>query len=493
MIIFKNIEIKDYRNIQNLRIKDLKDLNIFIGPNNCGKTHFLKFISNFSNIDFDPKRDKFFCEKCEQVRKSYSTKIRGISYPLTREDYYLRDRRKKIRGVIELNKETINQEVTGVTNQIEYILKKENKCEEADKKKIELFSKKKKNKLSSNHVSIFSHPDILQQLKKWILFCPDTRLQFYKKKTIGEYWKDKIGNLDSAQKRRIVNHLKRFIDSKIDEVERKLIQKINDRDFELEIADQGSGVRALICLMTDLVAANPKVTLIDEPELGLNPFAKQKLLIFLKEETDKSQIFLATHDSAFVNPILLDPERTSIYVFSPIYDGKEENKENPNFVKIDLNQSKQDPYTFGGYLPHPESLKPIHFYVEGTKDVSTLSNILWKYKQDISLFNKVGIYHLAGNFWKHLLYTIPITLDKSIVILDNDKKQEAKDVCEKYASANINAPEFKVCEKIDEIKKCKEIPIYCLKSGDVENADKEPEIKKEIGKIIEAILPKETR
>jgi len=144
MIIFKNIEIKNYRNIQNLRIKDLKDLNIFIGPNNCGKTNFLKFTSNFSNIDFDPKRDRFFCEKCDQVRKSYSTKIRGV---------------------IELNKETINQEVTGVTNQIEDILKKENKCEEAGKKKIELFSKKKKNKLSSNHVSIFSHPYIRQQKK----------------------------------------------------------------------------------------------------------------------------------------------------------------------------------------------------------------------------------------------------------------------------------------------------------------------------------------
>jgi len=38
MIIFETIEIWNFRNIKHVKLEGLKDLNIFIGPNNCGKT-----------------------------------------------------------------------------------------------------------------------------------------------------------------------------------------------------------------------------------------------------------------------------------------------------------------------------------------------------------------------------------------------------------------------------------------------------------------------
>ena len=36
--------IEAYRGLKNLELKDLKKVNIFVGPNNCGKTSILESI-----------------------------------------------------------------------------------------------------------------------------------------------------------------------------------------------------------------------------------------------------------------------------------------------------------------------------------------------------------------------------------------------------------------------------------------------------------------
>lgn len=43
------------------------------------------------------------------------------------------------------------------------------------------------------------------------------------------------------------------------------------------------------------------------------------------------------------------------------------------------------------------------------------------------ILNKVGIYHLAGDFWTHLLYTIPKNPYTSIIVLDGDKREIASE------------------------------------------------------------------
>lgn len=39
------ILIKQYRGLINLELKNLNKINIFVGPNNCGKTSILEAIS----------------------------------------------------------------------------------------------------------------------------------------------------------------------------------------------------------------------------------------------------------------------------------------------------------------------------------------------------------------------------------------------------------------------------------------------------------------
>jgi len=245
---------------------------------------------------------------------------------------------------------------------------------------------------------------------------------------------------------------------------------VDDKKFVTSISEQGSGVRSLACLAVDVLFSDAKIVLIDEPELGLNPFVKQELLNSLLEESNKRQIFIATQDPTFVNPILWKDKNdsVSVYLFSPIEE---------KFIKIDLKQNQEDPNTFAGYLPHTTSLKDIHLYVEGTSDAYIFQILLEKHLKKnwpenwFEIMNKVGIYHLNGDNWKHLLYTIPKTPYRCAVVLDGDKRDTAEKVCDKYNTLTINASKFKFCEMIEDVKNTfgkENHPVYCLKEDCIE-------------------------
>jgi len=403
----------------------------------------------------------------EKVRKE-RPEIASFIYPLRPEDRYLH--KEKVEIEINLNRQIIDSEVPGITKKIESIFESKNITLE---EKITLLETGNITGLLCKHLTIFSDQAILEWIKNNILYCPESRLQGYKGKDFVGFIRDK--QLSLAQKRKWVDFLSRVIDPKIDDEKyERLIRKEGGEDFETTIGEQGSGVRSLICLAADILFTNKKIILIDEPELGLNPSVKQAFLRFLMQQAKEKQIFIATHDPCFVNPIILLSNGVSIYTYTPVDEA--------HFVKIDLNQSREEPYTFGGYLPHPESLKPIHIYVEGIKDVHRIQEILFeKFGNKIDIFNKIGVYHLAGSFWKHLLYTIPSPPHyKAIIILDPDKEKEAEDVCKDYNSVKIVCPKFKFCKDIQGIKESFRnslIPVYCLKQKDVEEVKTEKEEK----------------
>lgn len=84
----------------------------------------------------------------------------------------------------------------------------------------------------------------------------------------------------------------------------------------------------------------------------------------------------------------------------------------------------------------------------------------------------MGIFHLGGDFWCHLLYTVPKPPYRCVVILDGDKKQKTKQVCQKYGQTVENVSKFEVVENIEELAdimaKHDKHPIYCLKQKCIE-------------------------
>lgn len=465
MIIFKNIELEKFRNMRHIELADLKDLNILIGPNNCGKTNFLDFISTMSGFGCGGSYG-YLCKECQKFKESIQ-EIVGVYLSLDTKDFYLNDPNRGMKVTFLLDEEQINRLVPGVLEKQRKKLefnpgRKINPCKSV-KDEIVIENEKAGITLEGKHLSLFIHKDIIEEVKKSILYCPEERLQSYKEKDFVAYIRGK--KLRGAQKRRWISFLQKIVDPRIDDERyENLIRKVNGKDFETEISKQGSGVRSLVCLAVDILFSDDKrVVLIDEPELGLNPFVKQEFLKFLLNESKEKQIFIATQDPTFVNPILWRNNNVSVYFYSVIDE---------EFYKIDLKQNQEDPNTFAGYLPHTISLKDIHIYVEGTSDVYIFQVLLEKYLKEsfpenwFEVLNKVGIYHLCGDFWRHLLYTIPKHPYKCIVILDGDKRKVVKEVCKKHNESKVNTSRFVSCKDTKNLKNSfggENHPIYCLK------------------------------
>ena len=182
------------------------------------------------------------------------------------------------------------------------------------------------------------------------------------------------------------------------------------------------------------------------------------------------------------------------------------------FVKVCLEQNAHDPNTFGGYLPHTTCLKDYHIYVEGTYDVYIHQIFFKKFIDYISekiktkkdytestfsqILNRVEIYHLGGDFWEHLLHTIPQKPYNALLIFDGDKKNKVKETIETYTRNRLgNLPIFRFTESIDFAQESYEdaIPVYTLTRKNIEqylnpipeDKAKGPEIAKGMTKIPE--------
>ena len=545
MITIEKLEINTFKNIEKFK-GEFGDLNILIGPNNTGKSNVLNVINRLYNMECG-QSGGFSCDYCNKIKNNLSKDIfGGIEFEITESDrhrkiddptltctfnkglvmyYWLRlnKNRLKIPEIfshiqqadknISSNADVQQALKGGLLSFIKYL--KSNKLEDTlfaifegyyikrlsnqlseDELKEHLEKEVKNNLLTINpvyerdrpisHISILSEiqrsRSIISEIidKDKVLLCSDLRLNEYNGIPISEY----ISKKDHTEAN--LKWFKDFINKIVDPPIQGIRFPGKDSTtplallfdgFEDSIENQGSGSRSLIGLAWDIITMKEgSIIIIDEPELGLHPSAKQELLRLLLEEAENKQIFIATHDPTFVNPIIWS--RVDIHVevlLYSIYDG--------SFVTVDLNQSKEDPETFAGYLPHTTSLKKSHIYVEGPSDVYAFQ--IWlekylkkKYKRNwLEIFNKIGIYHLAGDNWVHLLYTLPMKPYKCIVIFDGDKAQKAKDkptledVCKKYNENKKfeNVPKFKPYMDVGEINfNSDHHPIYCLERKEIE-------------------------
>jgi len=454
LILIKSLEIESYRNIRHARLDDLREFNILIGANNCGKTSILNAITVLTRLVHGSSYD-YLCPNCEKIRKSSTQSLAGFCFLLDARDSYLQKGQAKIS--FSFNQDEVEKQVPGVLQKQEKILSGTSACY-----RKELVARERYGTLIGEHLSIFTHDDILEWLKRIVLLCPEGRLQTYRDKPIREYVQGKIVRGD--QYRKWLSFLKQLVDPKISDYTQilQLVRETDGQGFETTIEEQGSGVRSLVCLMADILSSeDTKILLVDEPELGLNPSSKQRLLQFLLREIERKQIFIATHDPTFVNPSLWKGYDVSVFLHS-LSKGE--------FVRINLKENKEDPETFAGYLPQTTSLKDIQIYVEGSSDVYILETFLRRYLKDAcrdwsEVIRKIGIYHLGGDFWPHLLYTIPDCPPyKCIVVFDGDKREVVREEYEKFEG-------FEFCRDLKELKKvigtCK--PIYCWRKERIDD------------------------
>jgi energy-coupling factor transporter ATP-binding protein EcfA2 len=490
MILLKSLEVINFRNIEKTQLNNFDHLNIFIGPNNCGKTSILKSIWPLG-IPVNPEKSPN-CRVCQDIKRSLSGRKMGqfgsIHLDNIGDDKRFKSLNYQItytfeKPIINVTPEQVNDTFNQHTAQgalLSEIVPHYSK--QIDWGKV---------KILSQYNTAFTEHILPIEFNYKTLMVDDNRLHLYKGRNLSEYLVSI--NMVSGKMNEFVGLIKNIIDPKIIDLRSSTGSIIFPADFEDRVENQGSGVRSLMCTIADILAlTESSIIMIDEPELGLTPHVKQQFMKYLST-LNYHQLFIATHDPAFLNPILIPKERNRIYLFTPTNPEEEKESDNPRFVEINPNEPHT---TFSGYLPHTESLKPIHIYVEGNKDVKAIQAVLLdKLKSntrlDLDTFNKISIFHLGGDFWCHIMYTVLKEPYISIVILDKDKSKLARTVCEDYQKRLVIGPSFALCEneaQIDEAFKRGIAVVYCLKKGDYVQKNEDAKTKEEVSDILDVVL-----
>lgn len=452
MKILNKLIVKDFCRLQKTTLKDLADINIIIGPNNCGKSSLLKSIQNLAKIEGATTllTDKKICNFGDQQiwNKAFNNsnlRCYDISVKLEDNEFH------NSRGIPEFKYYFEPSSLKGILEQslgysMDDVYRNVLKSKKVDSKSqlgsgaienihnsyiemgfFDLHLKVLDHKEARlQNFSLLSIPQMTNAMKKRIVLCPDARLTVYNSVKIESYISSK--QLDTNQYRDLMGWLKRIVDWNINTYKPDAKKLIMDSGFEATLDAQGSGVRSLICLLSDILSVKGNsIILIDEPELGLNPRSKQLFLNFIVNHAHNNQIFLATHDPTFINPMLLNrtsPDfKINIYLYSLI---------NNNFIQVPLDIKTEVAGSFAGYLPHTTSYKDIHIYTEGRTDAQTIKEFLYKYLWKKNLWKKyedrIGLYHFHGDFGKHILTTLPPHPFHKILIFDGDKKDHIKDI-----------------------------------------------------------------
>lgn len=497
MILIKELRVRRFRNLSDIALKNLRDLNILIGPNNCGKTNVLEFLDLFSRLAHGVTYE-YLCEGCQrlmsesQKKLGFAGSVEPVYVALGTQDYYMKTppKNEDVQMDLLFDRESVEKLVPGIIGKQNEPLRRG--CSQAGDW-INLMNKN--SGLFAVHFSPFLHPDVLDEIKR-TLYCPERRLQQYKGKSFADFLKDK--DFSGAQMRRLVDLVGKVVDPKIQDYKSQdLVRTTNGIDLNVTIAEQGSGVRSMLCLAADILAdTKSRIVIVDEPELGLNPLARQELLKFLTSVAEDKQVFMSTQDPCFLNPVLWrnEEDRVSVQLFS---------LQTENFVNVDLHQNEEDPSVFAGYLPHTTSLRGIHIYVEGSSDVYIfqvwLRRFLREYEGRLGKLikerlrnsrfvpqrppygfsdrfeseNRTGVFHLCGDFWPHLLYTVPKKPYTCIVVLDGNKRDQVPKIVEKHNQFAANTCKFRFATSIKDvasaIRDAEYHPIYCLQEDNIED------------------------
>ena len=325
MFKIENINIKNYRGIQELNITGLKSINILVGDNNAGKTSLLEAIQIFSNPTM------YTLSKISRQRDNYKAEIRmNILDSL----YYLFNIKKSdshffnINGIIENKKKDVQVKVT--KERIYHLT--ENKSiignqEEIDSYTYEISVNDKNEKLVLNKYSDFSFK----------ITSPDFKVHFIQ--TIDHIINDIFVELLKSKdiKDKAVALLQEF-DKDITDI--RYIPNGNNYIPVLELSSgeylpvalYGDGLKKALTMLNAIIKAEDGILLVDEYETALHTSIMQKVFKFMVEVAKKEnvQLFLTTHSLEAVDKFLYANED----MLEDISIIRLKKKENKTYAKV---------------------------------------------------------------------------------------------------------------------------------------------------------------
>jgi energy-coupling factor transporter ATP-binding protein EcfA2 len=513
MRVLDSLRIENFRGLEDVVLDKLSDINIIVGPNNSGKTSILDAIDILSKTKTDAI-SHLDCETCERVITKSSQAQQSPSRPnrppqpqpstlvvpevaARAEDTREGSRRYSV--TFTFNADLVRSKWDSYPGKSRLQFKEIEKVPAS----LASYADEALHAVTTSHIAplklaIEQSPDapgeargahlsimhlsgmmdhVLGPAGQRVLLCPDSRLDTYKGSALAPHIQA-LG-LSGGQLNTVGETLGTTVDARIRDLIPGDFDVLRRDGTRGKLLRQGSGIRAIVCLLADIMKVGPgQMVLIDEPESGLNQHGKGALLGHIVAESRTRQFFLTTHDPTFVNPLLYDRERCSVYVYSHLRG---------TYVKVNLAENKQDPAVFAGFLSHTHSMRRFHVYVEGSQDTYIFKDMVRKYLRKQApdtwwrLYEDVGVYHLSGDNWMHLAGTMPGSPYRCILVLDGNKTDLAKETAAKlkafYEHTTFRRtllagfPQVEYCGSPEDVERCVtssgSCPIFCMSKDDI--------------------------
>lgn len=294
----KNMEVYNFKGLKELKIKDMKPINIFIGDNNSGKTTVLEAIAMFEK-PFD------YMSHLKMLDRKYD--LSNMKYENIKQIFYNSDYDNEIS--IDLNMNNINnkaslkidakeEEIFNMNNKEEVDLttltytfnneKKEFYIQNNPLKEIRV----KKEKFKYLNVGFVSPIDTY--MEKSTLSAIDTVIKEGKKKTLIDLLKIFDNNITDLN----------YISNK------ELYITTNNRGT-LSISSFGDGLKKAIVLIAKAIDAKGGIVLIDELETSIHKDILGKIFkgLLTNAKEYNTQIISTTHSLEAIRELLINLEQ----------------------------------------------------------------------------------------------------------------------------------------------------------------------------------------
>lgn len=337
----KNVHLAGFKSIEDVNIGFEHGLNIIIGKNAAGKTNFLKFLNQSLGLDYEGLSD-FKSELLFGGAKSIQIQSSGV---LNLDDLFTLQKKIKpnVKSVLKIDGKTVRDKKDG-SNSIAVKIE-ENKvffektflCHGIPKEyfivdKPYSFKIEAKSRVSTELFTMLRDVNTPYFIKTILgeIFTLTVGLNYsFEKENDLKLIKDKFINLFKIVEKlnQVLKTYTPITEIRISEnfnihvSEDKEILTLNNLFLEFKIdsdwlpfSSLSDGTRRIFYIISELYDIHdegvrirhlitslqyspkvPRIILIEEPELGIHPHQFSKLMDFIKEQSETSQIIMSTH------------------------------------------------------------------------------------------------------------------------------------------------------------------------------------------------------
>lgn len=484
-------------------LPNIKNINIFVGANNSGKSWMMRHLMNIENykiVDYDLLTFMINDFNNNEYATLSTGSIQGMWYSdgnnapdinikkftkLSLSDIEKRNTEniKEIDEILNyrhwdrfnvpINDSEINA-LKGLTNSIKGILSKIITSESPNKIYIPTLRTAHSlyddshNKIENDifqYTLSYNYKDIIKNIPKLQIF---TGLTLYEEilkarnseKSVREHFESFEKFLSkSFYEGKNIDIVAKFEKGKSNQ-EENIIIHIEGESETRKLYDLGDGIQAIIILMYQIfMAEDETVIFIDEPELNLHP-GMQRLffeqITYNSDITKKNLTFFITTHSNHLLDLTLESNDVSIYSFSPQLD----NEKTKKFIINNVNAGNNELLRELGVNNSSVFLANCSIWVEGISDRNYIKSFIWSYckanghpypKEDIDFV----FFEYAGGNITHYLFDEDLNEDEEKRFLKEIKTVTLSNRIFLFADSdmsnlNTESEKFKRLKKLEE-------------------------------------------